>query len=122
MSSRDVAFNEAFANAKTCYGAGDLQSAFSLLERAHVLGQSRLGHHWTVHVWMLRVGWRRSDLREVAGQLLRLALTPLGHLTGRLPVGNTGGSSVSAFASLPVPPDLQKLMADEGTRMSRDLD
>jgi len=121
MSLRDSAFNEAFANARTCYGAGDLQSAFSLLERAHVLGQSQLGRHWTVHLWMLRVGWRRSDMREVAGQLLRLALTPLGHLTSRLPVGNTGGSNVSTFDSLPVPPDLQKLLADEETGMSRDL-
>ena len=72
-------------------------------------------------LWMLRVGWRRGDMREVAGQLLRLVLTPLGHLTGRLPTGNTGGSNVSTFASLPVPADLQKLLADEETGMSRDL-
>jgi hypothetical protein len=113
VSLRDSAFQEAFAEARTCYRAGDLQGAFGLLERAHVLGQSQLGRHWTVHVWMLRVGWRLGDLREVAGQLLRLALTPLGHLTGRLPVGNTGRANVSAFASLPVPPDLQKLLQDE---------
>ena len=115
MSLRDSAFNETFAKAKACYRTGDLQSAFSLLERAHVLGQSPLRRHWTVHVWMLRVGWRRGDTSEVTGQLLRLVLAPLGHLTGRLPVGNTGGSNVSAFASLPVPPDLQKLLADEET-------
>ncbi|MBE0592435.1 MAG: DUF3703 domain-containing protein [Steroidobacteraceae bacterium] len=113
MSSRDSAFNEAFATARTLYRAGDLQAAFSLLERAHLLGQRQLGRHWAVHVWMLRIGWRRGDLGEVAGQLLRLVLTPLGHLTGRLPVGNTGGSNVSAFASLPVPPDLQTLLTEE---------
>lgn len=113
MSLRDSAFKEAFVEARTSYRAGDLQAAFSLLERAHVLGQSQLGRHWTVHVWMLRVGWRLGDLREVAGQVLRLVLTPLGHLTGRLPAGNTGGSNVSAFASLPVSPDLQKQLRDE---------
>jgi len=113
VSLRDSAFNEAFAQAMTCYHAGDVRAAFSLLERAHVLGQSQLGRHWTVHLWMLRVGWRLGDRREVLGQLLRLALTPLGHLTGRLPVGNTGGSNVSAFATLPVPSDLQKLLQDE---------
>jgi Protein of unknown function (DUF3703) len=112
VSLRDSAFKEAFAAARTCYGAGDLQTAFSLLERAHVLGQNRLGPHWTMHVWMLRVGWRRGDGREVAGQLLRLALTPLGHLTGRLPAGNTGGSNISPFATLPVPPDVQRLLGD----------
>ncbi len=99
MSSRDSAFNEAFATARTLYRAGDLQAAFSLLERAHLLGQRQLGRHWAVHVWMLRIGWRRGDLGEV--------------LTGRLPVGNTGGSNVSAFASLPVPPDLQTLLTEE---------
>jgi hypothetical protein len=113
VSLRDSAFREAFAAAKTCYRAGDLQAAFSQLERAHVLGQSQLGRHWAVHVWMLRIGWRQGDPSEVAGQLLRLALTPLGHLTGRLPVGNTGGSNVSALASLPVPPDLQTLLTEE---------
>ncbi len=72
MSLRDSAFREAFAAAKTCYRAGDLQAAFSQLERAHVLGQSQLGRHWAVHVWMLRIGWRQGDPSEVAGQLLRL--------------------------------------------------
>ncbi len=113
MSSRDSAFDDAFTHARANYHAGDLRAAFGLLERAHVLGQSRLGRHWTVHLWMLRVGWSLGDRREVLGQLLRLALTPLGHLTGRLPVGNTGGSRVSVFASLPVPPDLQELLQDE---------
>jgi hypothetical protein len=116
MSLRDLAFEEAFAAAKTCYRAGDLQTAFTLLERAHVLGQDRLAKHWTVHVWMLRVGWRRSDVHEVAGQLLRLVLTPLGHLTGRLPAGNTGGSNISPFATLPVPPDVQRLLVDTERR------
>lgn len=112
MTLRDVAFNEVFASAKASYRAGDLPAAFGLLERAHLLGQNRLGPHWTVHVWMLRVGWRRGDGREVAGQLLRLVLTPLGHLTGRLPAGNTGGSNISPFATLPVPPDVQRLLGD----------
>lgn len=113
MNLRAAAFDDAVRNARACYRAGDLQAAFRFLERAHVLGQSRFVRHWTVHVWMFRVGWRRRDVGEVAGQLLRLVLTPLGHLTGRLPAGNTGGSNVSAFASLPVPPDLQLLLDDE---------
>lgn len=113
MNLRDSAFNNAIVEARDRFHAGHLHAAFGLLERAHVLGQSQLGRHWTVHLWMLRVGWRLGDRREVLGQLLRLALTPLGHLTGRLPAGNTGGSRVSAFTSLPVPPDLQKLLQDE---------
>jgi signal peptidase II len=116
MTDRDTAFNDAFDGAKARYFAGDLGSAFSLLQRAHILGQNRLGRHWSVHVWMLRVGWRRRDAREVAGQWLRLALTPIGHLTGRLPAGNTGGADVSAFASLPIPPELQSMMDERAPR------
>ncbi|MFD2377205.1 DUF3703 domain-containing protein [Ottowia pentelensis] len=40
---------------------------------------------------------RTRDWPEVAGQLLRLALVPLGHLSGRLPIGNPGRATVSAF-------------------------
>jgi hypothetical protein len=34
-------------------------------------------------------------------------------MTGRLPVGKPDGSTVSAFGSLPVSPDLQTLLIDE---------
>ena len=112
MSLRASAARKAFVATRTCSRAGDLQAAFSLLERAHVLGLGQLGHHWAVHVWMLRVGWRLGDLREVGGQLLRRVLAPLGHLTDCLPVGNTGGSNLSAFACVPVSPDLPKLLRD----------
>ncbi|MCU0767904.1 MAG: DUF3703 domain-containing protein [Burkholderiaceae bacterium] len=47
---------------------------------------------------------------------MRLVLTPLGHLTGRLPAGNTGGSNISPFATLPVPPDVQRLLVDTERR------
>lgn len=106
----DAAFDAALTGARLRYRAGDLRTCFALLERAHVLGQRRLGRHLRVHAWMLKVGWTLRDWREVQGQLLRLALTPLGHLTGRLPAGNTGGASVSAFAPMPIPDELQALL------------
>jgi len=62
---------------------------------------------------MLRVAWSSGDGREVRGQLLRLALVPLGHLMGRLPLGNTGGASVSAFQPMDVPAELQRLLDDK---------
>ena len=46
---------------------------------------------------MLAAAVRRHDGREVIGQLARLALAVPGTLTGRYPVGNTGGSDVSTF-------------------------
>ncbi|MDH4746257.1 DUF3703 domain-containing protein [Sphingomonas sp. CBMAI 2297] len=55
---------------------------------------------------MLGHAWRLRQPGEVAGQLFRMALAPLGHFTGRTPAGNTGRSNVSAFAPMPIPPDL----------------
>ena len=88
-------------------------TALTLLERAHVLGQRDFALHWRVHVMMLRAAVNLADVREARGQLLRLALTPIGHLLNRLPEGNTGRANVSAFATMPVPPELQHLLEDK---------
>ena len=111
-TSRAEAFNEAMSEARFAYAAGRPAQAFAWLERAHVLGQPELLRHWRVHGWMLRVALRRREGRELAGQLLRLLLTPIGHLTGRLPRGNTGGSNVSAFAPMTLPDDLARYFRD----------
>ena len=58
------------------------------LEAAHVLGQTSLPLHWRSHTAMLRYALQLRDAREAAGQVLRLALVPL---------GNIGRSHVSAF-------------------------
>lgn len=114
-SPRGIALPQALDDAAHHEARGDPASAFSSLERAHVLGQTDFGSHWNVHVLMLRLGWARRDKREVLGQLRRLALVPVGHAVGRLPTGNTGRSNVSAFRSMPVAADLQRLL-DERDR------
>lgn len=86
---------------------GDVPAAWRALERAHILSQPLLGPHLRVHAAMLGYALRQRDVGEAAGQLARLALAPLGALTGRLPWGNTGRSNVSAFASMPIPDDLR---------------
>ena len=53
-----------------------------------------------------------GDRREVAGQLMRIALVPVGHLIGRLPVGNTGGANVSAFKPMVISPELERLIEE----------
>jgi hypothetical protein len=62
------------------------------------------------HLGMLRIGWRRRDSREVVGQLLRIPGAIVGSALGRVPRGNTGGSDVSAFQEMPIPPDLRALL------------
>jgi hypothetical protein len=59
---------------------------------------------------MLAFAVRLRDWPEAAGQLLRLALAPLGNLTGRLPIGNTGRSTVNAFNAMDIPPDLRAIL------------
>ena len=59
---------------------------------------------------MLAASVRRRDGREIAGQLLRLILAVPGSVSGRYPVGNTGGADVSAFSPMAVPDDLRPLL------------
>lgn len=89
---------------------GDLHEAWLHLERAHILAQTRFLPHLVSHGKMFALAVRMRDGREAAGQILRLVLAPLGNLTGRLPIGNTGRSTVSAFAPMDIPPDLQAVL------------
>jgi hypothetical protein len=98
---------EGYYNARR---AKDIHGQWDTLERAHVLSQRLFVQHLGVHALMLGLAIRSSDRSEVMGQLARLALVPLGHLTGRIPVGNTGRSNVSAFCPMPVPDDLAGLV------------
>ncbi|HEX5097742.1 MAG TPA: multicopper oxidase domain-containing protein, partial [Acidimicrobiia bacterium] len=52
-------------------------------------------------------------------QLFRVAVAAPGSLTGRYPMGNTGGADVSAFAPMPIPDDLRTLLEPDAT-FSRD--
>lgn len=113
LSLRLAAFEASMSEASRLLATGDAPAAFARLERAHVLGQRDFGPHLRVHARMLRVAWSRGDGREVRGQVLRLALVPLGHLLGRLPLGNTGGANVSAFQPMDVPAELQRLLDDK---------
>ncbi len=89
--------------------AGDFETAFRHLERAHVLAQRVTGRHTYTHWRMLVAGLRRGDMREVIGQLPRIVAAIL---FSRLwvPRGNSGRSRVSALQPMPVPDDLRHLV------------
>lgn len=89
---------------------GNLEVAFAALERAHILGQRYFLPHVCIHLHMLMIGLRRRDMREIAGQLVRLVATVPGFLFGWIPKGNTGGANVSALKPMPIPADLQPLL------------
>lgn len=111
-SPRVAAFEAALAVAADRLAARDPAAALAALERAHVLGQADFRRHLRVHLRMLQVGIAVRDWREVRGQVVRIALVPVGHALGRLPRGNTGRSSVSAFAPMAVPEDIERLLDD----------
>ena len=90
-------------------GAGDFQTAFTHLERAHILSQKYALAHAATHLRMLRLGWRTRDVREVLGQLTR-TIAALIFSRIWVPVGNTGRANVSAFAPMPVPEDLAEIL------------
>ena len=97
--------------------AGDQAAAWRALENAHILSQSNLALHLRTHIAMLGFAVALRDGREATGQAIRLALAPLGALTGRLPWGNSGRASVSAFRPMPVAGDLRAKLAAAGIRL-----
>ena len=90
-----------------------------LLEASHVLGQQLLDLHWRSHCWMLRHALQLRDVNEIAGQLLRLALVPAGHLLDLLPRGNTGRATVPATLPMEMPPAVA-LLIGQALRATRD--
>lgn len=97
--------------ARTARRSGDSAAEWRHLERAHILSQPKAVLHVRTHVAMLAAGIRRHDRREVIGQLLRLVVAGPGSLTGRYPVGNTGGADVNALTPMPIPTDLAPYLA-----------
>jgi len=100
-----AAFNEEMQMARSLYYSKQYLQCFQHLERAHILGQRHYIPHVVNHYWMLKVGWRRHDAREIFGQILRI-VGSVGSLIGLIPIGNTGGANVSPVKPMPIPSDL----------------
>lgn len=107
-----IAFYQEISHAKQMIRNGSLSEAFHALERAHILGQKYVIPHTISHLWMLKVAFQRRDLKEIWGQLIRIPLGIIGSSVGTVPLGNTGGSNVSAFKKMEISPELRKLLDD----------
>lgn len=119
LAPMSVAVREALTSAKAARRSGDTAAAWAALERAHVLSQPMLRSHLKVHGAMLMLAVATRDTREVAGQAVRLALAPLGQLTGRMRWGNNGRANVSAFPPVPLPDDVATLDRAAGVEVRR---
>lgn len=91
--------------------ARGLEASLRHLERAHVLGQASTREHVRVHLHMLVCALRHGDVRESAGQVLRLLGAALLTGVGLVPTGNSGGANVSPMRRMAIPPDLARLIA-----------
>ena len=111
------ALAEALNDARIARNAGDFEGAWDTLIHAHIISQPALLPHLAVHTRMLGLAFAQSDMREIVGQMLRLALAPLGHFLGRTPWGNPGRANVSKFARVPLPKDVAVLYAEAGVEV-----
>jgi hypothetical protein len=87
-----------------------LDERWHWLMAAHVVGQHQPALHFDSHRRMLGLAREARDWGEVAGQLLRIALLPLGHLLGKIPLGNTGRSDVAVTRVMEPPEAVQRLV------------
>jgi|SRR5688572_18042416 hypothetical protein len=92
--------------AREAESRGQPDVAFSHLERAHVLGQASTVEHVRAHWHMLLWSIRQHNVPEFLGQLPRIVGAALSTVLGLVPQGNTGGTNVSPFKTMRVPPDL----------------
>lgn len=104
--------------AREAEARGRSQAAFAHLERAHVLGQACTVLHVRAHAQMLLWALRHHVPREVAGQIVRIVGAATKTAWGWVPTGNTGGSNVSPFRSMPIAPELQAEI-DDARRAAR---
>ncbi len=105
-SSVQEGFDLQMREAKELYKKESWEECFYYLENAHILGQQAPWPHTLSHYWMLKVAWRRKDWKEILGQLLRTAASPI--ITPIwVPIGNTGGANVSPLKAMAIRKELK---------------
>jgi hypothetical protein len=103
-------FDREIALGRELLASNDPVGAFRHLERAHVIGQTFVGAHAKAHWLMFKLEFRRRRFAAVSGQAARLVLGIIGSAVGVVPIGNTGGTEISMFKRLPIPPDLKEII------------
>lgn len=107
-------FNDELEQFRTAYSANDLQTAWSHLERAHIIGQRYPIAHNYVHWKMLQFGFKIKSPKEVMGQIPRLIFGGVKSFVGKVPIGNPGGANVPPLKPFPIAQDIQDIFAKAG--------
>ena len=108
--------NPCFVEAREARHQRDWIQTWSLLETAHILSQPWAWMHVRVHGSMFVTAIVQRDVREVRGQLSRIAVAGPGSLSGRYPTGNTGRARVRATQPMPIRSDLAEVLQRAGQR------
>lgn len=109
-----AAYRSELVAADAALAREDPDAAFARLERAHILSQRFTAQHVYVHWRMLVLGVANQDLREVVGQVTRMAAAALFSRIW-VPEGNTGRARISALRPMPVPDDLRVILDPPGS-------
>ena len=107
-------FDQELKEYKRHLNTESLQTAWSHLERAHIIGQAYPYHHSYVHWKMLLFGIHIKDTKEVIGQIPRLLVGGVKSFVGKIPVGNTGGANIPALKPLPISDELLAIFKTAG--------
>lgn len=110
-----TAFELEIAEARALMSQHHLEGAFAHLERAHVICQYHVVPHVVSHWLMLVIALRQYRFIDVVGQVVRMVFGALGSAVGVVPTGNTGGTNVSMFKRMPIPPELRDVIAGRAT-------
>ncbi|MGE5659646.1 MAG: DUF3703 domain-containing protein [Actinomycetota bacterium] len=104
-------FKAELKRAKTAIAQQDFETAWTALQRAHILGQTEPMAHALAHWTMLKLAWKQRDAKEIAGQLMATLLAiPLTLFFGRMRFLRGGKANVDAKEKMSIPEDIQQVL------------
>jgi hypothetical protein len=104
-------FETELRKAQLAIAAGEIETAWTALQRAHILGQAYPIPHAIAHWNMLKLAWRQRDFKEVAAQLIpTIVAIPLTMLVGQQRSLRGGKANVPDPKQREIPNDLLKIL------------
>lgn len=104
-------FKAELDKAKIATAKQDFETAWTALQRAHILGQTDAIAHTIAHWNMLKLAWRQRDFQEVASQVLpTLLAAPLTLLFGQKRTLRGGKANVDDSEKMFIPEDIQQTL------------
>lgn len=100
------------------FSKGQIKTAWTHLERAHIIGQKYPLAHTYVHCKMLQFGINIKSKKEVLGQIPRLIFGGVKSFVGVIPVGNPGGANVPPLKPFPIAKDVEDIFLKAGVPLT----